>query len=76
MAVLVSDTFFTRETTEVTIQATIRRVAFPTRVARREVREGKSFMHHELIGELPLVLNPMFEVILYTFPVNKRRVER
>ena len=64
--VLLNNTFFTGETVEVAIQATIRGAVYAARVTRWRGGMGKAFMHHEFIGELLLVLKPLFELVLYS----------
>ena len=61
---LANNTCFTREALEVTIQATISRAVYATRVAGGKGRVGKTLMHHEFIGKLLFVLKPILEVIL------------
>lgn len=64
--VLLNNTLFTRETIEVAIQATIGCMVCTACVTGRKGRVGKTFMHHELIGELILVLKPLLQSVLYS----------
>lgn len=64
---LTNDAFFTKETAEVTIQATVRRAVCAARLARRKGGMGaKTFVRNEFVGELLFIVNPLFKIVLHT----------